>query len=240
MAPGSIGLITGPLNWWEAREREAGWRETTASSAFGDTAGPVFEGDWTAASGEEGLHRLLAASPGMDAVFASNDQMALGVLHAAHTLGRRVPEDLSVVGVDNIPEGSHFWPPLTTVHQPLGDAGVLAVEGVDDAIRRLGLRRTVPECAGASDDPAAAEAHRARRAADPSPDPPDSRLIDPGPAGRRLTRGPRPSDARSAAGFEPWPQADGRWKHSWSPSAQDSPRRPARACCRSTRHSWPT
>ena len=48
----------------------------------------------------------------MDAVFASNDQMALGVLHAAHVLGRRVPEDLSVVGVDNLAEGSHFWPPL--------------------------------------------------------------------------------------------------------------------------------
>ena len=140
----NIGLITGPRNWWEAREREAGWRETTASSPFGDTSGPIFEGDWTAASGEEGLHRLLAASPSVDAVFASNDQMALGVLHAAHTLGRRVPGDLSVVGVDNMPEGSHFWPPLTTVHQPLGDAGVLAVERVDDAIRRLTSRRSFP------------------------------------------------------------------------------------------------
>jgi len=140
----NIGLITGPQNWWEAREREAGWRETTASSPFGDTSGPIFEGDWTTASGEEGLHRLLAASPTMDAVFASNDQMALGVLHAAHTLGRRVPGDLSVVGVDNMPEGSHFWPPLTTVHQPLGDAGVLAVERVDDAIRRLTSRRSFP------------------------------------------------------------------------------------------------
>ena len=78
----------------------------------------------------------------MDAVFASNDQMALGVLHAAHELGRRVPEDLSVVGVDNLAEGSHFWPPLTTVHQPLRDAGVLAVDGVDEAIGRLALRRS--------------------------------------------------------------------------------------------------
>ena len=147
-----IGLITGPLNWWEAREREAGWRETTAASGFGDSAGPIFEGDWTAASGEEGLHRLLASSPGIDAVFASNDQMALGVLHAAHTLGRRVPEDLSVVGVDDIPEGSHFWPPLTTVHQPLGDAGALAVQGVDDAIRWLALRGGSAGHTGAPDD----------------------------------------------------------------------------------------
>jgi DNA-binding LacI/PurR family transcriptional regulator len=81
----------------------------------------------------------------LDAVFASNDQMALGVLHAAHSLGRRVPEDLSVIGVDDIPEGSHFWPPLTTVHQPLGDAGLLAVEGIDDAIRRIARRRSSPD-----------------------------------------------------------------------------------------------
>ncbi len=115
------------------------------SSVFGDVAGPVVEGDWTAASGEAGLHRLLAACPTLDAVFASNDQMALGVLHAAHSLGRRVPQDLSVIGVDDIPEGSHFWPPLTTVHQPLGDAGLLAVESIDDAIRRLARRRSFPE-----------------------------------------------------------------------------------------------
>jgi len=140
-----IGLITGPLSWWEARERAAGWRETIASSGFADAAGPVFEGDWTAASGERGLRYLLDAFPAMDAVFASNDQMALGVLHAAHELGRRVPQDLSVVGVDNLADGSHFWPPLTTVHQPLRDAGVLAVNGVDDAIRRLALRRSPPK-----------------------------------------------------------------------------------------------
>ena len=143
-----IGLITGPLSWWEAQEREAGWRETIASSGVPDAAGPTFEGDWTAASGQEGLHRLIAADPDIDAVFASNDQMALGVLHGAHALGRSVPGDLSVVGVDDIPEGSHFWPPLTTIHQPLGHAGVLAVSDLDDDIRRLAQRRgslEVPE-----------------------------------------------------------------------------------------------
>ncbi len=81
---------------------------------------------------------------GIDAVFASNDQMALGVLHAAHTLGRQVPADLSVVGVDDIPEGSHFWPPLTTIHQPLRDAGELAVTDLVEDIRRLSQRRGTP------------------------------------------------------------------------------------------------
>ena len=74
-------------------------------------------------------------TPDIDAVFASNDQMALGVMHAAHRLGLRIPDQLSVVGVDDIAEGSHFWPPLTTVGQPLADAGALAVEVVVQAIR---------------------------------------------------------------------------------------------------------
>jgi DNA-binding LacI/PurR family transcriptional regulator len=71
--------------------------------------------------------------------------MALGVIHAAHRLGRRVPEELSVVGVDNIAEASHFWPPLTTVHQPLGDAGELAVKELDELIARSRQARRAAE-----------------------------------------------------------------------------------------------
>jgi DNA-binding LacI/PurR family transcriptional regulator len=62
--------------------------------------------------------------------------MALGVLQAAHRIGRRVPEEIGVVGVDNIAESSHFWPSLTTVDQPLRNAGALAVRAVDASIRR--------------------------------------------------------------------------------------------------------
>jgi DNA-binding LacI/PurR family transcriptional regulator len=108
----------------------------------------VAEGDWTPASGEVGLERLLASAPDLDAVFASNDQMALGALHAAHRRGLRVPEDLALVGVDDIAEGSHYWPPLTTVHQPLREAGMLAVQTIDRLIR-AGREGRVPE------DPAA-------------------------------------------------------------------------------------
>lgn len=140
-----VGLITGPSRWWEAGEREAGWRETLAQSGLEGVTGPVVEGDWSATSGEAGLHQLLAASPDIDAVFASNDQMALGVLHAAHSLGLRVPEDLSVVGADDIAEGKHFWPALTTVHQPLIDAGIQAVTGIDEDIRTLAQRRRPAE-----------------------------------------------------------------------------------------------
>ncbi len=131
-----LGIITGPMKWWEARQRELGWRETLTSHGV-----PVEEclteaGDWTPGSGEEGFYRLVSRCPEIDAVFASNDQMALGVLHAAHKLGRRIPDEVSVVGVDNIPEASHFWPSLTTVHQPLADAGALAVRQLDKVIEQ--------------------------------------------------------------------------------------------------------
>jgi LacI family transcriptional regulator len=140
-----IGIVTGPLNWWEAQQRMEGWRDALVEHDLSPNDTWVAEGDWTAQSGEQGLYQLLGQDPSIDAVFASNDQMALGVLHAAHQLGRRVPEDVAVVGVDNIAEGSHFWPPLTTVHQPLGDAGALAVEGLDELIRSSRHPRRGPE-----------------------------------------------------------------------------------------------
>ena len=129
-----VGIITGPLTWWEAQQRELGWRETLAAHGHVAEDSLIAVGDWTANSGEDGLNTLLEREPGLDAVFASNDQMALGVLHGAHGFGRRIPEDLSVVGVDNTAEASHFWPSLTTVHQPLRDAGALAVREIYGSI----------------------------------------------------------------------------------------------------------
>jgi LacI family transcriptional regulator len=131
-----MGIITGPMNWWEARQRQLGWRESLQEQGLPAADRQVVNGDWGATSGEEGLYRLIEQQPDLDAVFASNDQMALGVLQAAHRLGRRVPEELAVVGVDNIAESSHFWPALTTVDQPLRDAGGLAVREIISAIRR--------------------------------------------------------------------------------------------------------
>jgi DNA-binding LacI/PurR family transcriptional regulator len=129
-----VGIVTGPLRWWEAQQRLRGWRETLDERGLEASESLIVEGDWTVTSGEQGLYSLLERCPEIDAVFASNDQMALGVIHAAHRVGRRVPDELSVVGVDNMPEASHFWPPLTTVHQPLGDAGAMAVEEIDRLI----------------------------------------------------------------------------------------------------------
>lgn len=125
-----MAVITGPLAWWEARERLVGAREALRAVGRRLPHALVFEGDWTAASGDVGLRQLLRQAPDIDAVVAGNDQMALGAMHAAHGLGLRIPEQLSVVGVDDTAEASHFWPPLTTVRQPLRDAGALAVDTI--------------------------------------------------------------------------------------------------------------
>ena len=79
-------------------------------------------GDWTARSGYE-LGRRLAARPEVTAVFAANDQMAIGALRALREAGRDVPGDVSLVGYDDIPEAAYLWPPLTTVRQDFGAAG---------------------------------------------------------------------------------------------------------------------
>ncbi|MCX6032829.1 MAG: LacI family DNA-binding transcriptional regulator [Chloroflexi bacterium] len=123
----TIGVITGPLHWWEARERCDAWVETMRQIGLPTDDSLQVEGNWSAASGEQGLRRLLTLRPDIDAVFACNDQMALGALRAAHAAGRRVPEDLAVVGYDNIPEAAYFQPPLTTVYQGMIEVGRAAV-----------------------------------------------------------------------------------------------------------------
>lgn len=129
-----IGHIAGPLAWWEARERAAGWEAALRTAGLPVRPAMAVEGDWTAASGERALRRLLAQEPDLDAIFTGNDQIALGALGAAHSLGRRVPEDLAFVGFDDIPESAFFWPPLTTVRQPLIEAGRLAVQALHQVI----------------------------------------------------------------------------------------------------------
>lgn len=116
--------VCGPLDWAEARARREGFLlETEASDAEGIVSR---EGDWTAASGAE-IARAHLGDPRITAVFSSNDQMALGVLHAARSAGRSVPGDLAVVGFDDIPEAAFFAPPLTTVRQDFAELGRRAV-----------------------------------------------------------------------------------------------------------------
>lgn len=123
-----IGIITGPHQWWEARQREQGWRETLLEAGYDDLDDLKVEGDWSAASGEVGLHALLAKTPHIDAIFVSNDQMAMGVLQAARRMELQVPGDLGIVGFDDTPESAYFYPSLTTVRQNVEKLGAVAVE----------------------------------------------------------------------------------------------------------------
>jgi LacI family transcriptional regulator len=123
----NIGLITGPLDWWEARQRKLGWQEALEGVGLSWNDSFVIEGNWLAISGEGGLSQLLTRHPEIDGVFASNDQMALGALRAARQLGRRVPEDLAIVGFDDVPDAAYYYPPLSTIRQDMVELGRRAV-----------------------------------------------------------------------------------------------------------------
>jgi len=125
-----IGIITGPVNWWEARERLAGWLEVVQAARYDDVERLIVEGDWNAPSGAVGLQTLLDQNPNIDAVFISNDQMSLGALQTARRLGLNVPKDIGIVGFDDIPEAAYFYPTLTTVRQNTRKLGALAVERI--------------------------------------------------------------------------------------------------------------
>jgi LacI family transcriptional regulator len=140
-----IGIITGPLTWWEARERYAGWKAALTQANLQPSPSLVFEGEWTAEAGERGLKTLLDQEADMDAIFASSDQIALGALSTAHRLGKRIPQDLAIVGFDNMPESACFWPPLTTVYQQLIDVGRIAVQALHSMIEANRQVKASPE-----------------------------------------------------------------------------------------------
>jgi LacI family transcriptional regulator len=130
-----IAHIAGPLEWWEARERQRGWQEALTVAGTPPTQRQVVSGDWSPESGEQGLIRLLERNNKIDALFVGNDQMSLGVLKVAHRLGIRVPDDLAIVGFDDIPESPYFWPPLSTIRQPLFEVGCSAVALLEELIK---------------------------------------------------------------------------------------------------------
>ena len=116
----SIVHVAGPEDSMDATERVRGWR--AALSEHGLVAREPLVGDWTPASGFA-IGQQLAAANQFTAVFAANDQMALGLVHAFAGQGLRVPQDVSIVGFDDIPEAEHFSPPLTTIRQDFAELG---------------------------------------------------------------------------------------------------------------------
>ncbi len=129
-----IAHIAGPLDWWEARQRMAAWKDALQEAGLQAAEHSWAEGNWSSASGDEAVEKLFMRYPEMDAIFVGNDQMALSVLSAAPRHHRRVPEDLGVVGFDNMPESAYFRPSLTTVQQDQFNVGRVAVEEITKII----------------------------------------------------------------------------------------------------------
>jgi len=125
----TVHHVTGPPDSKEARDRLRAWRGEL--DRVGAPVPDVLSGDWTPSSGYAAGRRLAARrrrGEALTAVFAANDQMALGLLAAFHEEGLSVPGDLSVVGFDDLPESPYFTPPLTTVRQDFAELGRRGVE----------------------------------------------------------------------------------------------------------------
>lgn len=136
--------VTGPREFLEAQQRARGWRETLAGA--GASVPEPLPGDWSASSGYQ-LGRRLAENEEVSAIFVANDQMALGVLRAMHEAGRRVPEQVSVVGFDDIPEAPYFTPPLTTVRQDFDELGQRSLRALVALIERDAVAGATPPVA---------------------------------------------------------------------------------------------
>lgn len=117
--------IAGPRSSFSATHREESWHQTLIEA--GITPPEALHGDWTTESGYR-LGLELGRRPEVTAIFAANDQMALGAMRALHELGRDIPGDVSVVGFDDMDEARAFWPPLTSVHQDFREVGRIAME----------------------------------------------------------------------------------------------------------------
>jgi len=124
--------ISGPLNWYDALERHESWQQTMRAAGY--EPGYSIEGDWTAQGGYRAMQKLLSITRDFTAVVVANDQMALGALRALRMEGIRVPEDVSVVGFDDVPEAACYEPPLTTVRQ---EFDVLGQQGIEYLVERI-------------------------------------------------------------------------------------------------------
>ncbi len=123
----TVWHVTGEESWQEAKQRREGWKDVLR--ARGIDPPPEIPGDWTPESGYR-AGRTIAAIPDVTAVYVGSDEMAFGLLRAFHEAGRQVPEDISVVSVDDISLAAYAAPALTTVRQPfqsLGRAAALRV-----------------------------------------------------------------------------------------------------------------
>lgn len=121
-----IGTITGALDMGAGQDRLAGWREVLQEAGLADDL--VEQGDFSAESGRRAMSRLMERAPDLDGVFVASDLMAVAALHELLSAGVRVPEDVAVLGFDDIQAAQLTRPPLTTVLNPVTDMATTAVQ----------------------------------------------------------------------------------------------------------------
>lgn len=138
-----IATVTGPQELPSGQDRLVGYEEALGEAGIARDEALVAEGDFGAASGREAVEALLARRPDLDAVFAASDPMALGAIEALGRAGRRVPEDVAVVGFDDSVLAAMGRPALTSVHQPVAELGGTAV----DRLHRVLAGAAVPVAA---------------------------------------------------------------------------------------------
>jgi LacI family transcriptional regulator len=129
-----IGHISGPLDWWESRQRLSAWKDALTEAGLDSDDSHCVEGNWSSASGALAIEKLFDQYPVMDSIFVANDQMALGAMQFIAEKSLRIPEDIGIVGFDNIAESAFFSPALTTVQQDQHHVAKIAVEELSKII----------------------------------------------------------------------------------------------------------
>ena len=130
-----IGFITGSMDLGCAVDRLDGYRSALRTYHIPDAPGLIYEGDFFQPDGYAGAQALLDLPEPPTAIFASNDVMAMGVMDAVRNRGLRVPDDVSMVGFDDIPQASLVRPALTTINQPLEKMGRVATQMLLDLLK---------------------------------------------------------------------------------------------------------
>ncbi len=138
-----IAFLAGPQDRPDALQRLSGYKAALAAGRIAYTSRLVAHGDYSESGGHRAMTELLDARAEFTAVFAANDQTASGALLALHRRGLKVPDDVSVVGFDDLAGSAFTIPPLTTVHRSIDEIGECAAEAIVDLIERRVPRATV-------------------------------------------------------------------------------------------------
>ncbi len=134
----ALATIVGPENEECTFERLGGYREAMDKAGLALSQALTVRGDWSATSGYRAIRQLLATGRPFSAVFAQNDRMAVGAIRSLREAGYCIPDDVSVIGFDDIPLASYFDPPLTTLRQPLEESGRRAADLLIETIQEPG------------------------------------------------------------------------------------------------------